>query len=222
MKLNIKLTRSLTVLIIFSVVSISVALYLTLIANGALSTEAIQNIASLKNIGLWIEEDIDRLEDFAWRIANFSILIIILHVVLTEKIIDFFSNRKKAIREALDDASESKMSAEKKYQEITAKFSKVKKEVEELRTTFVEEGKRERQRLIENAAKEAEKIRILAEKTIEQELIMAKQSIKTETVDLAVSIAEEILKRSINKKDISRMTTEYIEKTINEKTIKLS
>ncbi|MBN1573544.1 MAG: ATP synthase F0 subunit B [Deltaproteobacteria bacterium] len=222
MNLKIKLTRSLTVLIIFAVVSISLALYTTLLANGVVSIDAMQNVAFLKKFALSLESDINRFEDFAWRIANFSILIIILHVVLTEKIIDFFSNRKKAIREALDDAAESKINAEKRYQEITAKFSKVKKEVEELRTTFLEEGKRERQRLIETAAKEAEKIRLMAEKSIEHELIMAKQAIKTETVDLALSIAEQILKKNIKKKDISRMTNEYIENTISEKTAKLT
>jgi F-type H+-transporting ATPase subunit b len=219
---KIKLTRSLTVLIVFSVVSISLAIFTTLLANDVVSTDIFQNGAFLKKIGLWIEGDTERLEDFTWRIANFSILIIILHVVLTEKIIDFFSNRKKAIREALDDAAESKMNAEKKYQEITVKFSKVKKEVEELRDTFIEEGKRERQRLIDNAAKEAEKIRLMAEESIEQELITAKQAIRTETVDLAVSIAEQILKKNIKKKDITRMTNEYIENTISEKGVKLT
>ncbi|GEM_PF-1875602 len=214
MALKIKLTLSLTVLLVFSILAISAAACITLLANDVLSIDALLNVVIMKNLALWIKGDIDRVEEFAWRIANFSVLIIILHLALTDKVIDFFSNRKKAIREALDDAAQSKVNAENRYQEVTAKFLKAKKEIEDLKTAFTEEGRKERQRLIENGEKEAEKIRIQAEKSLEHELTKAKLAIKTETVDLAVNIAEDILKKNIKKKDVSRMTQEYIEKTV--------
>lgn len=213
MALKIKFSPSLIVLIILSILSISGAVYLTLLAHGIVSIEALLNIPLLNKLALWIEGDIERVEELAWRIANFSVLIIILHLALTDRLIDFFSNRKKAIREALDDAAETKVNAEKRYQEVTEKLSKAKEEIEDLKSSFIDEGKKERQRLIDNAEREAEKIRLQAEKSAEHELVKAKLAIKSEAVDLAVEMAEEILKKNVKKKDISRMTKEYIEKT---------
>jgi F-type H+-transporting ATPase subunit b len=214
MALKIKLTPSLIVLLVFSILAISAAAYITLLANGILSLDTLLNVVVLKKLALWIKGDIERFEELAWRIANFSVLIIFLHLALTDRLIDFFSNRKKAIREALDDAAQSKVSAENRYQEVTATFSKAKKEIEDLKSAFIEEGQKERQRLIENGEREAEKIRIQAEKSLEHELTKAKLAIKSETVDLAVNIAEEILKKNLKKKDVSRMTQDYIEKTV--------
>lgn len=208
MALKIKFTRSLIILIVLCALAMVMAIYTTLLAQGVVSINFSSSLSS------WVNNDITRIEDFAWRIANFFVLIIILHVAVTDRMIDFFSNRKIAIKDALENAANMKVTAEERYNDATAKFSKAKKEIEDLKSSFLEEGKKERQRLIENAEKEAEKIRIQAEKSAEHELMKAKRAIKNETVDLAVSIAEEILKKNIKKKDISSMTKEYVEKTI--------
>jgi len=158
-------------------------------------------------------ENLEKLEDLAWRIANFSILVIVLHVALTGKIIDFFKNRALAIREALDESSQAKRDAEKKYQEIADMLSQAKKEIENMQESFIEEGKLERNRLISNANKEAEKIKIQAQNSAEQEIRAARFALRSEAVELAVDLAEELLKKQINAKDMKRITKEYIDKT---------
>jgi F-type H+-transporting ATPase subunit b len=208
MALKINFSRSLIVLIVLCALAMLVAVYTTLLAQGIASIDFSSSLSS------WVNNDIERVEDFAWRIANFFVLIIILHIVLTDRMIDFFSNRKVAIKDALENAADMKVKAEERYNDATVKFSKAKKEIEDLKSSFVKEGKKERQRLIDNAEKEAEKIRLQAEKSAEHELMKAKLAIKNETVELAVNIAEEILKKNIKKKDISGMTKEYVEKTI--------
>jgi F-type H+-transporting ATPase subunit b len=208
MAFKIKFTRALVVLITLCALAMVLAIYTTLLKQGVVS------IGFSPSLSSWVNEDIKRIEDFAWRIANFFVMIIILHVIITDRMIDFFSNRKIAIKEALENAADMKVSAEEKYNEATVKFAKAKKEIEEIRSSFVEEGEKERQRLIDNAEKEAEKIRIQAEKSVEQELLKAKRAIRNETVDLAVKVAEEILRKNIKKKDISTMAKDYVEKTI--------
>jgi len=185
-------------MIIISLIAIAGAISVTLATFGVLTLPV---------------EKLEKLEDLAWRIANFSILIIVLHVVLTAKIIDFFKNRTLAIQEALEESSQSKREAEKKYQEVADMLSRAKKEIEDMRESFVEEGKLERNRLIANAKKEAEKIKLQAQNTAEQEIRAARFSLRAEAAELAVELAEELLKKNITAKDLKRITKEYIEKT---------
>ena len=195
---RIKSDKVLLGMIAISLIAIAAAICVSLATFGVLSLPA---------------KNLEKLEDFAWRIANFSILIIVLHVVLTGKIIDFFKNRTLAIREALDDSSQAKRDAEKKYQEVADMLSRAKKEIEDMQDSFIEEGKLERNRLITNARKEAEKIKLQAQNSAEQELRAARFALRSEAVELAVELAEELLKKQITSKDLKRITKEYIDKT---------
>ncbi len=187
------------VLIILAILAILFAICVTL---------AVQNIISLTLPG-----DIGRVEDLAWRIANFFIVIIILHIAVSQKAIDFFSNRKTAIRESLEDATKAKEEAEKRYEEVTDKLARAKKEISDIHTSFREEGEKGRDILIEKAKSEAEKIRIQAEVSADQEVRKAKIVLRSEAVDLAAEMAEKILKKNMSKKDLTRITGEYIKKT---------
>jgi len=195
---RLKSDKVLLGMIVISLIVIAGAICVSLATFGVLSLPA---------------ENLEKLEDLAWRIANFSILVIVLHVALTGKIIDFFKNRALAIREALDESSQAKRDAEKKYQEIADMLSQAKKEIENMQESFIEEGKLERNRLISNANKEAEKIKIQAQNSAEQEIRAARFALRSEAVELAVDLAEELLKKQINAKDMKRITKEYIDKT---------
>ncbi|MBN1882654.1 MAG: ATP synthase F0 subunit B [Deltaproteobacteria bacterium] len=195
---RIKKDKVLLGMIIFSILAIAGAICVSLTKFGVLSLPMNENRL---------------LEDLAWRIANFSILIIILHVVLTDRVIDFFRNRTQAIREALETSSKAKSEAEKKYQEVADMLSRAKKEIENMHESFIEEGRLERDRLISNAEKEAEKIKIQAKNTAEQEIRAARFALRAEAVELAVELAEELLKKTITEKDLKRITKDYIDKT---------
>ncbi len=210
MALKIKVNSTLIVMVIFSILAISAAIIVTLLSKDIISVGD-QNIAMwLQNLVAWTKGGM--VSELFWRIANFSVMIIVLHLALTDKAVGFFKNRKLAISEAVDNAADTKITAEKRHEEVLAKFSKAKEEIEDIKSSFIEEGKKERQRLIENAEKEAEKIRIQAKNSIAQELVKAKLAIKAEASDLAIKMAEEILKKNIKKEDLSRMTKEYIKK----------
>jgi len=195
---RLKSDKVLLGMIVISVIAIAGAICVSLATFGVLTLPV---------------EKLEKLEDLAWRIANFSILVIVLHVALTGKIIDFFKNRTIAIREALDESSQSKRDAEKKYQEVADMLSRAKKEIEDMQASFVEEGKLERNRLISNAEKEAEKIKLQAQNSAEQEIRAARFALRSEAVELAIELAEELLKKQITAKDLKRITKEYINKT---------
>lgn len=193
-----KISPVLVVMIIISCLAIGVAVAVTL---------AVQGVISLK-----LPEETARLQDMVWRIANFSVLIIILHVALTRRAVTFFSDRKKAIQEALEDAVKARREAQKKYEEVNKLLKKAKEEMEEIHFSFNAEGQRERDRIIKNAEREADKIKKQAEHTAVQEVRKARFALRAEAVDLAVSMAEEILTKKITKDDQKKITQDFIEK----------
>lgn len=193
-----KISPVLVVMIIISCLAIGVAVAVTL---------AVQGVISLK-----LPEETARLQDLVWRIANFSVLIIILHVALTRRAVTFFSDRKKAIQEALEDAVKARREAQKKYEEVNKLLKKAKEEMEEIHFSFNAEGQRERDRIIKNAEREADKIKKQAEHTAVQEVRKARFALRAEAVDLAVSMAEEILTKKITKDDQKKITQDFIEK----------
>lgn len=194
-----KMTPALILLIILCVLAISAAIIVTLSVQGIIPL-------TLNNS--------TKLQDLSWRIANFFVLITILHSILTDKIIDFVKGRRSAIESALTDAKVAKEGAEVRYEEISTILSKASKEIDDIRKSFIEEGEKERKKLIENAEKEAENIRSQTEIIANQELSKARFSLRAEAVDLTVNIAEELLKKNITTDDQKKIVKEYIDKTI--------
>jgi F-type H+-transporting ATPase subunit b len=194
-----KISPVLFVMIIISFLAIGCAVVVTLAAQGTIS--------------LVLPTEPARMEDLAWRIANFSVLIIILHIALTKRAVTFFSDRKKAIREALDEAVAARQEARKKHEEVGAMLKKAREEIEEIHFSFISEGQRERDRIIKNAQREADKIKKQAEHIAVQEIRKARFALRAEAVDLAVSMAEGLLTKNIKEDDQKKITRDFIEKT---------
>lgn len=186
-------------MIIISCLAIGVAVAVTL---------AVQGVISLK-----LPTETARLQDMVWRIANFTVLVIILHIALTRRAVTFFSDRKQAIREAIEEAAKARKDAEKKYEEVNKLLKKAKEEIDEIHFSFSAEGQRERDRIIKNAEREADKIKKQAEHTAIQEVKKARFALRAEAVDLAVSMAEDILTKKITTDDQKKITQDFIEKT---------
>jgi len=194
-----KLSPVLVGMIVFACLAIGLAVVVTLAAKGTIS--------------MALPGEPARLMDLVWRIANFSVLIIVLHVALTGRAVAFFSGRKKAIQEALDEAVKARQEAQKKYDEVAKMLKMAKEEIEEIHFSFTAEGQRERDRIIKNAEREADKIKKQAENTAVQEVKKARFALRAEAVDIAVSMAEELLTKNINKDDQKKITRDFIEKT---------
>jgi F-type H+-transporting ATPase subunit b len=194
-----KISPALAVMIVIACLAIGGAVVVTLAAQGVISVT--------------LPGKAERLQDLAWRIANFTVLVIILHVTLTGRAVAFISGRKKAIQEALDEAVKARQDAQKKYEEVEKMLKKAKAEIEEIHDSFTTEGQRERDRIIKNAEREADKIKKQAESTAVQEIKKARFALRAEAVDIAVSMAEELLTKNISTDDQKKITRDFIEKT---------
>lgn len=150
--------------------------------------------------------------DMVWRIINFLVLAAALYFLLAKKIKNFLYERRESIKKALEEARTAREEAEKKYKEYEAKVAVLDKKVLDITEQLLAEGIAEKDRIIEEAQKVASKIKEQTKIAIEQEIKKAKEGIKGEVINLAIIMAEEILRKEIKPDDQTRLIKEYIER----------
>src|SRR4030065_397594 len=150
--------------------------------------------------------------DLAWKTFNFIVLVGFLYWLLAAKIKAFFVDRRKDIKESLENTSTQKNEAEKKYREYSEKIDKASLEIDGIFEMIKAQGVAEKQKIIEDAQKVAQKMKEDAKASTDQELQKASSQLRMEAVQLSVKIAEQILKRNITEKDHEAMVKEYMDK----------
>jgi F-type H+-transporting ATPase subunit b len=145
-----------------------------------------------------------------WEVLSFSILFWILYKYAFPPILEILENRERKIRESLDQAEQSRATAEQKLKEYEAKLMAAAKETE----TLMAEAKQKAQRLLdENQQRlraDSERIKEKATQDIERERRKAVQDIKDQTADLAILVAEKVIGRSLSDDDHRRFAQEAL------------
>jgi len=152
--------------------------------------------------------------ELAWKTFNFIILMGFLFWLLKDKVKAFFVDRRKDIKETLENTAAQKTEAEKKYREYAEKIDKASAEIDNIFEMIKAQGVAEKQKIIDDAQKVAKKMKEDAQARIEQELQKASAQLRGEAVELSVKMAEEILKRNITEKDHETMIKEYLDKVV--------
>lgn len=152
------------------------------------------------------------LKDFLFRLLNFSIVVGVLAYLLRKPIRNGLSGRRDDIEKALAEAKKVQEEAEAKFAEYDRKLSTASAEIAAISAAIRKEAELEKQKIIAGAKEQAAKIEQDAEKAAELEVAKARQSLQQEAVQLAVGIAEDLLKKNFTKEDDSRMIDEYMQK----------
>ena len=91
---------------------------------------------------------------------------------------------------------------------VTAGVGDVKKIIE----TAISQGETEKERIIEEANRAAQDIKRNAEMAVQHEIAEGKLKLREEVANQAVLIAEELIKKSLQKDDQVRLVEDYLEK----------
>lgn len=150
--------------------------------------------------------------EFLWRVINFVLLVGILYWLLAKLVKDFFVKRKESIKQALEEAKKRKEEAEERYKEFSDKLALLEEKAEEIATELREEGEKEKERIISEAGETAKKIMEQAEVTASHEIKKAISGLREEAASLIVRLAEEAIKKEINKEDQERLIRDYIDR----------
>lgn len=151
-------------------------------------------------------------KDFGWRVLDFGLMAILLVYLLTKPIRNGLAGRREGIEKALSDAVAAREAAEAKFAEYDVKLSKASAEIEEMSAAIRRDGELERDRILASAHEMAQKITAEAEKTAESEILRARTELRQEASRLAITLAEELLKKQINAGDQQRLVDEYVSK----------
>ncbi|HKJ04084.1 MAG TPA: ATP synthase F0 subunit B [Geopsychrobacteraceae bacterium] len=152
------------------------------------------------------------LKDFLWRILNFGLMAALLTFFLRKPIKNGLASRREGIEKALTEAKQAKADAEAKFAEYDQKLALATEEIEEISNAIRREGELEQKKIIESAREMAIKIEKDAENAAALEVAKARSELQREAVELAVTLAEDLLKKNFTKEDDARLIDEYMKK----------
>jgi len=152
------------------------------------------------------------LKDFLYRVLNFAVVVGILWYFLRKPLKNGLAGRSKDIEKTLAEAKKAKEEAEAKFAEYDRKLTQATEEIAEISAAIRRDGELEKQKIIENARILAEKIEKDAEAAADIEVAKAKEQLQKEAVQLAVALAEDLLKKNFTKEDDARLIDEYLKK----------
>lgn len=152
------------------------------------------------------------LKDFLYRTLNFGLVVAVLVYFLRKPLKKGLAGRSEEIEKALAEARQAKEDAEAKFAEYDRKLTQATDEIAEISDAIRREGELEKQKIIENAKQMAIKIEQDAEKAAEMEVAKARRELQQEAAQLAVDLAEDLLKKNFTKDDDARLIDEYMQK----------
>jgi F-type H+-transporting ATPase subunit b len=155
-----------------------------------------------------------RLLDLLYRSINFIIFLGVLLFLIRKPLKQVLTDRRESIQKELQDLEAKKEEANRELQALEKRISNIKEEQEAILTDYKAEAEKERQKIIDSAQKTASRIIDQSQITIQQEMQKANQALRQEMSDMAVRMAEDLLKKNITDNDQKVLISEYLAKVV--------
>ncbi len=147
-----------------------------------------------------------------WRVVNTIALVALLVYFLKKPLVNFFSERTAQIQKDLDDARDQREKAEALIADYKQKIAGMEKELDKMRAELSKSAESESEKVRVNAERMATAIVEAARITADQEVRKAKAALKAEAVDLAMQMAETLIREQISEDDRARIIEDYLVK----------
>jgi F-type H+-transporting ATPase subunit b len=141
---------------------------------------------------------------------NFALLIAALVYFARKPALAFFAERRSRIESDLREAAQLKKEAEERHAKWQRRLADLERELEGIRETSRERAETEREHILADARAAAERIRGEASTAIERELRRARERLRDEASELAVELAEGLLREQVTDDDRNRLLDEFI------------
>lgn len=155
------------------------------------------------------EEEHGSIMDSVWRLANFAILAFLLVRFLKAPIAAYLASRSTQIRQDLVTASEMRATATAQLAEIEKKMQALPGELDALKRQGAEDVRAEQARIARAAEDERTRLLDQTRREIDMRLRIARRELTEHAARLAVSVAEQRIKRSITPDDQMRLVDRY-------------
>lgn len=148
--------------------------------------------------------------DFLFRLINFAILFGGLGFILSKPLKNFLKQRSQNVRQAIEEAKKAKADAESKARFYEEKLSQLEADVAAMMEQFKKEAEEEKLRIVKEAEEQIEKTKERMQKSLEQEKLRIKEEVMREAANMAVILAEEMIKKNLTIEDQKKWVQEYI------------
>ncbi len=156
------------------------------------------------------EHHVDWLKSVILPFINLTMFLVILVVVLKKPLKNFFQNRAKDLKDALEAAERAEADAKAKLAEYGKKIKELESEREELFAKFRKEAEAESARIVARAKERAEKIKDDMERSLANELSLATNELREETIRNLVVQVSEIFENKVTDKDRNALADQAI------------
>jgi F-type H+-transporting ATPase subunit b len=141
---------------------------------------------------------------------NFGLLLFILIKLLYKPLLAKMNERTEAIRSSLEEAKAARADAERERAEHAAKLQASLAEAHSIRATALKDAAEEQRRLVDAARAEAARLVEAARSEMGQDVRRARQELRQEVADLATSVAERLIRKSLRDEDHRRIVDDAI------------
>ena len=149
--------------------------------------------------------------------VNLLILLAVIVYFAKDSVMNFLVTRRANISHEIDEAQKTIKEAKEKYEEYAKKLEGIEAEIMSLRDTIKKQGETERDEIVKQANLSADLLSKEARDTIELEAERAKREIQSEVVQLAIDIAQNLIKQNLGEAEKEKLLSEFTKNIEEEK-----
>jgi F-type H+-transporting ATPase subunit b len=144
------------------------------------------------------------------QVINFLILLVILQRLLYKPFLSKMQERTRTIQTALDEAKEARAAAAKQQGENETRLRAAYAEAALVREQALKEAAEESRKHVEAAQAQARKMVEDTKAQLDAEVRRAREELRREVGDIAVAVAEKLVRKSLHDEDHRRIVADAI------------
>jgi F-type H+-transporting ATPase subunit b len=144
------------------------------------------------------------------QMINFGILLFVLHRLLYKPLLAKMEERSSAIKKSLEEAQAARAEATRQQEENAARLKAAYAEAASIREQALKDAGEEQRRLVEAARVESQRMIESAKAQMDADIRRARDELRREVSDLAVSVAEKLIRKSLRDEDHRRIVDDAI------------
>src|SRR5262249_20223342 len=144
------------------------------------------------------------------QMLNFLILLAILHRLLYKPLLAKMQERSAAIKASLEAAEAARAAAAKQQEENAGRLRAAYAEAQSIRAAALKEAAEEQRKLVETARREAQQLVESAKAQTDADIRRAREELRREVSDLAISVAEKLVRKSLHDDEHRRVGDDAI------------
>lgn len=146
-----------------------------------------------------------------YSIVNFTLFVVLMVYVLRKPLRRYLQTRSKVFEAMLLESQKAHRDAELKFKDYETRMARVESEIAALRRVAREEGEKDRTAIVDQARGYAAKLKSDTRRMISQELRTSKEMLKGTTIDLAIVLAERMLRQQLKPADHAKLVKGYVQ-----------